>query len=118
MLFFHTPKLLLLYKYMNNWISLSYLCDSKYVQDMKDKMETMSDVIESEAALLNLKLELHNLSTLACSSIEWTKFLHKSLVVFKQHCGEAVSRILKEISFLWENDSGTFRDMNIKVEVS
>lgn len=118
MLFFNTPKLLLLHKYMNNWMSLSYLCDTKTVQDMEEKMETMSHVVASEATLLKLRHELHSLSTLACSQIEWAQFLHKSLGVFKNFSGQAVSCILKEISFLCENDAGTFSDMNNKVEVS
>ena len=119
MLFFHTPKLLLLYKEVNGWTYLLLLCESKSLQDMTEKMQLMNHFIESESKLIALKHELLALSLLqACSLDEWTQFLEKVFLVCTELSGRAVRHIVKEISFLCENNSRTFDYMMNKVEVS
>ena len=110
MLFFHTPKLLLLYKEVNGWTSLLQLCDAENVEDMAEKMQHINYFIESEAELLAPSL------LQACSSND------KKQVVLLQVCkdlsGRAVRHIVNEISFLCENNPQTFDNMMNKVEVS
>ena len=119
MLFFSTPKLLLLYNEVNGWTSFLQLCDSKSVQDMAEKVQLMNHFIESEPKLLVLKHELLALSLRqACSLNDWTQFLEKVLLACKELCGRAVRHIVKEISFLCENNPVTFDYMRKKVEVS
>ena len=119
MLFFHTPKLLLLYKEVNGWTSLLLLCDSKSLQDMTEKIQLMNHFIESEAKLIALRHELLALSLLqSCSLDEWTQFLEKVLQVCTELSGRAVRHIVKEISFLCENNLRAFDYRMKKVEVS
>ena len=119
MLFFHTPKLLLLYKEVNGWTSLLQLCESINLQDMTQKIQLRNHFIETEAKLIALKQEVLALSLLqACSLSEWTQFLEKVLLVCKELSGQAVRHIAKEISFLCENNLRTFDYMTNKVEVS
>ena len=104
MLFFCTPKLLLLHKYLSDWMSISCLCDLKNVQNIKEKMETISHSIESEAKLLELMVSLND--------------SHGVLVVCKELLDQAVRHIVREVSFLCTNDLETFGFMKNKVEVS
>ena len=115
MLFFHTPKLLLLYKEISNWTSLSCLCGAKDLADMKEKMQGISCIIESET---DLKRALDPLSMLqACTVNEWFQFLQRVLPVCKGLSDRAVRRIVREISVLCENDPVVFRAMKNYVEV-
>eukprot|EP00731_Ephydatia_muelleri_P026772 Em0018g872a len=102
MLFFCTPKLLLLHKYLSDWMSISCLCDLKNVQNIKEKMETISHSIESEAKLLELMVSLND--------------SHGVLVVCKELLDQAVRHIVREVSFLCTNDLETFGFMKNKVE--
>ena len=98
MLFFHTPKLLLLYKEIRNWTLLSCLCGSKDTLDMKEKMQGISHIIESET---DFKCALDTLSVLqACSTDDWFQFLQKVLPVCKKLSDRAVRHIVREISVL------------------
>ena len=107
MLFFSTPKLLLLHKYLSVWMSISCLCDLKNLQEIKEKMETISHSIESEAKLLELMVKADSLND-----------SHGVLVVCKELLDQAVRHIVREISFLCTNDLETFGLMKNKVEVS
>ena len=118
MLFFRTPKLLLLHKDLSDWMSLSCLCDSKSLPDMKQKMETMSHIVENEAKLLTLKHELSEIQTVTCSLNDWTQYSHRIFVVCKELMNRAVRHIVREVSFLCTNDVETFGTMKEKVEVS
>eukprot|EP00731_Ephydatia_muelleri_P026783 Em0018g883a len=105
MLFFSTPKLLLLHKYLSVWMSISCLCDLKNLQEIKEKMETISHSIESEAKLLELMVKADSLND-----------SHGVLVVCKELLDQAVRHIVREISFLCTNDLETFGLMKNKVE--
>ena len=115
MLFFHTPKLLLLYKEISNWTSLSCLCGAKDLQDMKEKMQGMSHIIESETDLCALKCELDALPVLPVCSAD--QFLQRVLPVCRRFSDRAVRHIVREISVLCENDPGAFNVMKNNVEV-
>ena len=118
MLFFHTPKLLLLYKEISNWTSLSCLCGAKDLQDVKEKMQGMSHIIESETDLCALKCELDALPVLPlCSADEWFQFLQRVLPACRRLSDRAMRHIVREISVLCENDPGAFRAMKNNVEV-
>ena len=119
MLFFSTPKLLLLHKALSDWISLSCLHGSKSLLDMKQKMETMSHIIGNEVELHDLKQELSIVHTCIADAIpDWTKYLHRVSVVCKELMDRAVRHILNEVSFLCTNDSKTLGSMKNKIEVS
>ena len=116
MLFFSTPKLLLLHKDLSDWMSLACLCDSKHLPDMKETMETIGYIIESEVQLLELK---HELSMIKADSLnDWTQYSHRVLVVCKELMDRIVRHIVGEVSFLYINDLETIGLMKIKVEVS
>eukprot|EP00731_Ephydatia_muelleri_P021726 Em0014g317a len=114
MLFFSTPKLLLLHKALSDWISLSCLHDSKSLLDMKQKMETMSHIIGNEVELHDLKQELSSVHIVVLP--DWTRYLHRVSVVCKELMGRAVSHIVSEVSFLCTNDSKTLGSMKNKIE--
>ena len=116
MLFFSTPKLLLLHKALSDWISLSSLHDLKSLLDMKQKMETMSHIIANEVELHKLKQELSSVHIVVLP--DWTRYLHRVSVVCKELMGRAVSHIVSEVSFLCTNDSKTLGSMKKKIEVS
>ena len=116
MLFFTTPKLLLLHKDLSDWMSLAYMCDSKSLPDMKEKMETMSHIIGNETKLHDLKQELSMVQDVSLN--DWTQYSHRVWVECKELMNRAVRHIVREVSFLCTNDVETFGSMKIKVEVS
>ena len=116
MLFFSTPKLLLLHKDLSDWMSLACLCDSNSLLDMKEKMETMSHIIGNETKLRALKQELSMVHDVSLNY--WTQYSHRVWVECKELMNRAVRHIVREVSFLCTNDVVTFGSMKNKVEVS
>ncbi|KAL5475165.1 hypothetical protein EMCRGX_G027231 [Ephydatia muelleri] len=114
MLFFSTPKLLLLHKDLSDWISLSCLHGSKSLLDVKQKMETMSHIIGNEAELHDLKQKLSIVHT--CIADVLPDYLHRVSVVCTELMDRAVRHILNEVSFLCTNDSKTLGSMKNKIE--
>ena len=116
MLFFSTPKLVLLHKDLSDWISLSCLHGSKSLLNVKQKMETMSHIIGNEAELHDLKQELSIVHT--CVADVLPDYLHRVSVVCTELMDRAVNHIVSEVSFLCTNDSKTLGSMKNKIEVS
>ena len=85
---------------------------------MKEKMQGMSCIIESETDLCGLKHELYALLVLpVCSTNEWFQFMQKVLPVCSRLSDRAVRHIVREISVLCENDPVAFDVMKNNVEV-
>ena len=107
MLFFHTPKLLLIHKRLSEWISLSCLQGAKNLHDMKEK-------IDSEDKLCGLKIELDAILAQDVSDSEMFQLLQN---MCKWLSAQVVGHIVTEISFLCKNDPVEFDVIKNKVEV-
>ena len=115
MLFFQTPKLLLMYKELSEWMSLSCLLGAKNLHDMKEKIV----VIKRETKLCELKNELGAILVQqdVSDSEKFQLLQNVCKALHVRASAQAVRHIVMEISFLCKNDPVELDVMKNKVEV-
>ena len=121
MLFFHIPKILLLYKKLNDWTSILNLLDAIGIEDSVSLEETvhtvcsvMSQIIKNEATLENLKLDIKKVA----NHYDWSQYIPKLVRMCKEQSGEIVKLIAREMSFLFDNNPNAFENIKKRVEVN